>query len=170
MGIDERRRSSHPHAQDIGGFGSDLAPVKERIIDPILYQAEINVAVNALNIDPAEIIKSYETDKKKFSQVRVKAVYIVFNDYPSATPSGGKKPLTEAEAKAKADKLLKELRGGADFAKVVKENSDDETSRDKGGDFATLRFSDNIPDLMRAAVFGLKQGKVTEPLKQPNGF
>ena len=54
--------------------------------------------------------------------------------------------------------------------KLVKENSDDETSREKDGDFATLRSTDNIPDAFRAAVFALKQGEVSEPLKQPNGF
>ncbi len=55
----------------------------------------------------------------------------------------------------------------------MKDNSDDETSHtDKNGDFATLsRFSDNIDtDAFRAAVFALKQGEVSEPLKQPNGF
>ena len=54
--------------------------------------------------------------------------------------------------------------------KLVKENSDDETSRAKDGDFATLRSSDNIPDAFRATVFALKKGEVSEPLKQPNGF
>jgi parvulin-like peptidyl-prolyl isomerase len=52
----------------------------------------------------------------------------------------------------------------------VKENSDDETSKAKDGDFATLRRNDNIPDAIRAAVFSLKQGEVTEPVRQPNGF
>ena len=136
----------------------------------VLAQGEINVSLISLTIDTAAIVTTYDTNKKNYTQVNVKAIYIAFNDDPSAAPAGGKKPLTEVEAKAKADKLLKELRGGADFAKVAKEHSDDETSREKGGDFATLRFSDNIPDLMRAAVFNLKQGEVTEPLKQPNGF
>ena len=43
-------------------------------------------------------------------------------------------------------------------------------SRAKDGDFDTLRQTDNIPDAFRAAVFALKKGEITEPLKQPNGF
>ncbi len=136
----------------------------------VLAQAAINDGVNSLSIDPSEIVKAYDSDKKKYTQVKIKAIYIAFNDDPSAAVAPGKKSLTEAEARAKAEKLLAALRGGADFAKAAKENSDDETSRDKGGDFASLRFSDNIPDLFRAAVFNLKQGEITEPLKQPNGF
>jgi parvulin-like peptidyl-prolyl isomerase len=84
--------------------------------------------------------------------------------------ASGKKTLTEAEAKAKAEKLLGQIRLGADFVKLVKENSEDEDSRNKNGDFATLKASDNIPDAFRAAIFKLKPGETTEPLKQPNGY
>src|SRR5262249_3392931 len=89
---------------------------------------------------------------------------------PAASPVKGKKPLTDADAKAKAEKLLALIKGGADFVKLVKENSDDETSREKDGDFATLHFADNIPDAFRSSIFSLKQGEVSAPLKQPNGY
>ena len=132
---------------------------------------EINAAINLMVVEPADIVKYYDSNKQKYTQVRVKAIYIAFNDdAASSSTSKGKKPLTEAEAKAKATKLLAAIKGGADFVKLVKENSDDETSRAKDGDFATLRSSDNIPDAFRAAVFALKKGDVSEPLKQPNGF
>jgi parvulin-like peptidyl-prolyl isomerase len=134
----------------------------------VMAQAQITAAINAISIDPGEIVNAYDSNKKKYTQVKVKAIYIAFSD--DAAASKGKKPLTEAEAKAKAEKLKAALKGGADFVKLVKENSDDETSREKNGDFATLRFTDNIPDAFRAAVFALKQGEVSEPLKQPNGF
>ncbi len=137
----------------------------------VLAEAQINAAINQVVVEPADIVKYYDSNKQKYTQVRVKAIYIAFNDdAASSSTSKGKKPLTEAEAKAKATKLLAAIKGGADFVKLVKENSDDETSRAKDGDFATLRSSDNIPDAFRAAVFALKKGEVSEPLKQPNGF
>jgi peptidyl-prolyl cis-trans isomerase C len=137
----------------------------------VLATAQINAAMNLVVVEPAEIVKFYDSNKLKYTQVQVKAIYIAFNDdAASSSASKGKKPLTEAEAKAKAAKLLAAIRSGADFVKLVKENSDDETSRGKDGDFATLHSSDNIPDTFRAAVFALKQGAVSEPLKQPNGF
>ena len=128
----------------------------------ILSQAKLAEALNSTTVEPAEIVKSYDTDKERFKEVRVKAIYVSFGT--------GAQARTEDEAKAKADKLLTEIRGGADFVKLVKENSDDETSKAKDGDFATLRRNDNIPDAIRAAVFSLKQGEVTEPVRQPNGF
>ncbi len=137
----------------------------------VLATAEIGAAVNLIVVEPAEIVKYYDSNKRKYTHVRVKAIYIAFTDDAAASSAKkGKRPLTEAEAKAKAGKLLAAIKGGADFVKLVKENSDDETSREKDGDFATLHSSDNIPDAFRAAVFALKKGDVSEPLKQPNGF
>jgi hypothetical protein len=136
----------------------------------VLATAQISATVNGIQIDPGEIVAAYDNNKKKYTQVKVKAIYIAFSDDAAASTAKGKKSLTETEAKAKADKLKEALKGGADFVKLVKENSDDETSRDKDGDFATLHYTDNIPDAFRAAVFALKKGEVSDPLKQPNGF
>jgi peptidyl-prolyl cis-trans isomerase C len=128
----------------------------------ILSQAKLANAMNSMTVEPAEIVEFYDTNKERFKEVQVKAIYVSFGK--------GAKARTEDEAKAKATKLLAEIRGGADFVKLVKENSEDETSKAKDGDFATLRRNDNIPDAIRAAVFSLKQGEVSEPVRQPNGF
>jgi peptidyl-prolyl cis-trans isomerase C len=137
----------------------------------VLLTAAISAAMNRVVVEPGEIVKYYDSNKLKYTQVRVKAIYLAFSDDAAAgSASKGKKPLTEAEAKAKAVKLLAAIKGGADFVKLVKENSDDETSREKDGEFATLRSTDNIPGAFRAAVFALNKGDVSEPLKQPNGF
>ena len=135
----------------------------------ILSQAELSEAVNAVTVEPNAIVNYYDTNKEKYKQVKVKAIYITFASDPSAA-GGGKKARTEEQAKAKALKLLAQIRGGADFVKMVRENSDDETSRNKDGDFATLRPTDNVPDAVRAAVFELKPGEVSEPVRQPNGY
>jgi len=125
----------------------------------ILSEAKIADALNQIVVEPAQIVKAYETGKGKYAQVKVKAIYIAVGE-----------SLSESQALAKATKLLKAIRAGADFVKLVKENSDDDTSREKNGDFDTIRYSDNIPVSFRDAVFALKEGEVTEPLQQPNGY
>ena len=125
----------------------------------ILSEAKIADALNQIVVEPAQIVKAYETGRSKFAQVKVKAIYIAVGE-----------SLSESQALAKARKLLKAIRAGADFVKLVKENSDDDTSREKNGDFDTIRYSDNIPVSFRDAVFALKEGEVTEPLQQPNGY
>jgi len=130
----------------------------------ILYQAVLDRAFREATIEPVEVVNYYDSHKENYKQVRVKAIYIPFSDAPSITD------LTEEQAKAKAVKLIAEIRGGADFVKLVKENSQDETSRAKDGDFATLHVGDNIPDAIKAAVFALKQGETSDPVRQARGF
>ena len=132
----------------------------------ILGQAMMNSKLNTLQIGFDEITKYYEANKEQYKQVRVKALYIAFGDSAPA----GKQSRTDAQARDEATKLLAQIRAGADFVKLVKERSDDQTSREKDGDFATFHKKDNIPDALGAAVFALKKGDVTEPVRQPNGY
>lgn len=131
-----------------------------------LTQIEAGDAMNQVHVDPKEILNYYNANKNKYKQVKVNAIYIAFGE---ASKAGGTKVLSEEEAKAKATQLLSQLRGGADFAALAKENSDDETSKAKDGYFATLNPTDNIPDAFRV-VFQLNQGEITEPVRQENGY
>jgi parvulin-like peptidyl-prolyl isomerase len=136
----------------------------------ILSQAEINHVMNGSQYGEEDAEKYYQANKEKYKQVKVKAIYIPFSTAQASQISKGKAVLTEEMAKAKAEKLAAAARGGADFIKLVKENSEDEASKAKDGDFATLRQNDNVPDAIRSAVFQLKQGEITDPVRQPNGF
>jgi peptidyl-prolyl cis-trans isomerase C len=150
------------------------SPIKEQLLYArtlVLYQAEVQHQGNPTRIDGDEVDQYYAGHKEKYQQVKTDAIYIAFsNSAASQTGSDGKKILSEAEAKAKIAGLLEQIRKGADFKKLAKENSDDETSRAKDGYFATLSPADNIPDAIRTAVFALKTGETTDVIGQPNGF
>jgi len=137
----------------------------------VLYQAEINEKYNAIPVTPEEQQKFYEANKDRYTQANVKVIYLPFSATPPP-PSDpkAKKVLNEAEAKAKVEGLLKQIRAGADFVKLVKEHSEDPTSAAKDGDFGTIRKSDRIPDSIKSAIFSLKPGEVSAPVRQPNGF
>jgi parvulin-like peptidyl-prolyl isomerase len=136
----------------------------------ILSQAKLNDQLSQGTVEPSEIVQYYDVHKEKYKLIKVKAIYVSFSDDPPGANTKGRKPLTEAQAKAKAASLLAKIRAGADFVTLVKENSDDETSRSKDGDFITLRASDNVPDAVRTAVFALQKGEVSEPVRQQNGY
>jgi parvulin-like peptidyl-prolyl isomerase len=129
----------------------------------VLLNAKLVDAMNTAIVEPADVLKAYNANRDRYRQVKVRALYIAFG-------GTGKKPLTEAEALAKAGKLLAQIRSGADFGRLVKEHSDDPASAAKDGDFGTLRRGDNMPDAIRTAVFGLKEGETSEPVKQAGGF
>ena len=136
----------------------------------VLAQAEIQVQSNpSVQID--DLKKFYEGHKGDFSEVKTNAIYIAFSNSPASKVGGnGKKVLSQEEAKAKATALLEQVRKGADFKKLARENSDDEPSRSKDGYFGDLKPTDPMPDALRAAIFKLKTGETTDVIGQPNGF
>ena len=137
----------------------------------VLLQAEINQKIAEIQVPEEEQKKFYEANADRFVQAKVKAIYIPFSGAPvSKADEKGKKVLTEEEAKTKAESLLKQIRGGADFVKLAKENSGDPVSAGKDGDFGTIKKSDRIPDAVKTAVFAAKAGDVTGPVRQANGY
>jgi peptidyl-prolyl cis-trans isomerase C len=136
----------------------------------ILSQAAVNDVLLTFIPEPAEISKYYEVNKERYKQVKVKAIYLTFSKEPVSRQVNGKPVPSQEQAKTKAQALLAQARAGTDFVKLVRENSEDAASREKDGDFATLRASDNVPEAIRNAVFSLKQGEVSEPVEQPSGY
>lgn len=127
------------------------------------YRAKITVA-------DEEVAKFYEESKDNFQQAKLQVLLVGYAANPAPAKEGEKQKLNEEQAKAKAEDLVKQLRGGADFKALVEANSDDVASRAKGGDFGTIRRSDQIPPDLSKAIFSLKAGEYSDPVKQPNGF
>src|SRR5205823_14196176 len=114
-----------------------------------LANAQVSAATDAIPVTLDEQKKFYEANRDRYTQAKVKVLFISFRTTPPPAVSDpkAKKYLSEPEAKAKIEKLLAEVRGGADFVKLLKENSDDAESLAKDGDFGQLiKRSDNVPD------------------------
>lgn len=73
------------------------------------------------------------------------------------------------KARGRAAELLTRLRAGADFAEVAREESDDEFSAARGGALGVFERS-AFDTLIKAAVFELEVGQVSEPVQSPRGF
>jgi peptidyl-prolyl cis-trans isomerase C len=147
-----------------------VSPYKEQLLYfrmSMLANAVISNEVNSKPPNLDEAVKYYEDHKEAYKEVRVKALVIAFGNTGAAQQKG----LTEAQAKAKATKLLTEIRGGADFVRLVKENSDDKTSLAKDGDLEVIRADDaSWSEDIKTAALSLKQGGVSEPIRQSSGF
>ncbi|MGA3345524.1 MAG: peptidylprolyl isomerase [Terracidiphilus sp.] len=75
---------------------------------------------------------------------------------------------TDAAAKAKADDLLKQIQGGANFAELAAKNSDDPGSKDKGGELGFARRGMMVPEFDNA-IFTQKIGD-TKIVKTQFGY
>ncbi len=74
-----------------------------------------------------------------------------------------------AVAKVKADELYSKAKGGADFAKLANENSQDDASAKKGGDLGYIKKGDMVPQFEQAA-FNMKVGEISEPVLSQFGW
>jgi len=122
----------------------------------VMAQAAMADANRTVEIEDSAVEKRYAANRDKYKQVKVKVIHVAF------LPS-------EEQAKAKAERLSAEGRRGADFVKLVRENSADETTRAKDGDYGVVGLSDGN-DAVRMAVFSLKKGEISDPVRQPTGF
>ncbi|BAU26191.1 foldase protein PrsA [Aneurinibacillus soli] len=112
-----------------------------------------------------------EADKKKeYEQAKAQG-FLTSADVRHILISTEKR--SKAEAKKKADALVKELRGGADFAKLAKENTDDPGSKGTGGlyhhtmeDFPLAQTA----EAYRKAAMTLPLNKISDPIETEYGY
>ena len=73
-----------------------------------------------------------------------------------------------AASKAKADEMYAQLKGGADFATLAKENSADPGSKDCGGKL-TITRGQTVPEFEKVS-FELDKGELSKPVKTQYGY
>lgn len=73
-----------------------------------------------------------------------------------------------AASKAKADQVYAQLKGGADFAKLAKEDSADPGSKDSGGKL-TISRGQTVPEFDKVS-FELKTNELSKPVKTSYGY
>jgi peptidyl-prolyl cis-trans isomerase C len=110
----------------------------------------------------------FDANKSKFDEVKARHILVRTPDSP--VPVGpGKKALSDAEAKAKADQIAAQLKKGGDFAAIAKTESDDPGSGVKGGDLGSFAPWKMDPVFSKAAL-GLKPNGISDPVKTQFGY
>ena len=151
------------------------SPAKETLKLQRMYtmaNAEMVVAQDAIPVSVEDQKKFYEANRDRYTRARIKLLYVSFHNNPEPrSDPNAKKILSEPEAKAKIEKLLAQIRSGADFVKLVKENSEDPSKANDGDYGAPIRRSDKLlPEDGMKAIFSLKPGDVTDPVRTPSGY
>lgn len=113
----------------------------------------------------AEVEKYYSTNRDKFRKpesVTISEIYLSL---------AGK---TEADVKARAQSLLAQLRGGADFKTIAAASSERQVkgeliAKQNGGLVGTFQATDLLPEIA-AAIKNVQVGGVSEPLRTDDGY
>ena len=168
--------------------GQSFDEAKQRIKKGMAYQKLMDTQwAGKINVTEDDAKKYYSENKTKFEtpeQVRASHILIkpdtnqatagsALTSDPNARPPttlGGQDPnQAKAKAKAKAQDLLKQIKGGADFAELAKTNSGDTYSAVQGGDLGFFGRSQLVPAFERAA-FALKAGQVSDVVETQDGY
>jgi len=132
-----------------------------------LANAQLSKVEETLKPTDAQLEKVYALHKAELDQVHARHILIAFEGSKAAQE--GKPKLTDAQAKAKADDLHKQLLAGADFAELAKKNSDDLGSGSRGGDLGTFAKGQMVPEFEKAA-FETPVGKVSDVIRTEFGY
>ena len=109
---------------------------------------------------PGEVEKYYRDNEPQYTTAeQVRASHILLK-------TEGK---DEAAVKAKAEALLKQVKGGADFAALAKKESEDDQSKVQGGDLDYFGRGRMVKEFEEVA-FSLPVGQVSEIVKSSFGF
>ena len=140
-------RARQENLQESDGYNKRLSLIRERLLEEALLDKMISERVTK----DALQAKYKETVAKFPSKQEVRARHILVK--------------TEDEAKA----LVKELDGGADFAKLAADKSIG-PSKSRGGDLDYFGRGQMVPPFEKAA-FALKKGEYTKtPVQSPFGW
>lgn len=133
-----------------------------------LISKEIN---SRINVTDAEIKEVFEKNKETFNLPEGYHVQHIVVTPVAGPVNNGKKDdaKTPEEAQAKANRLLKLIQGGQDFAVVARDWSEDPDSAPNGGDlsFRSLADLEKLDPRVREAVKRLKVGE-SSPLIETN--
>jgi len=107
----------------------------------------------------AELQKIYDQRKEEFKAPAGAHILHILIKVDEGAP-----PAVDAAAKAKAETLVKELRAGADFAKLAKENSGDPSSAGNGGDMGWVDKDTTVAPF-DAAAFSIPLNTISDPIR-----
>ncbi len=133
-------------------------PEKKSLAIILLDPAKVEQGVNPTDTDLQSVYNSSLDRFRTPERVKVRHILITTD----ATT-------TDAQAQAKAADVLKQLKGGADFAELAKKYSKDPGSAAKGGDLDFISRGQTVPPFEQAA-FSLKPGDLSGLVKTTYGY
>lgn len=134
-------------------FAANIAayqqPEKRNLVILLADQAKIAQTINPADADLRVYYNQNQDQFRTPEQVKVRHILLKTQGKPAAE---------DAQIKAKAEDILKQVRAGANFADLVKKYSEDTGSVANGGEYTVQRNGQMVPEFENEA-FTLKPGE-----------
>ena len=141
-------------------------PEKRQIKYVVVDNAKIAAATAVTPQDLQTYYDQHRDDYRVPEQVKVSHI-LIKTPLPAAGAKEDEKGV--ADARAKAEGVLKELKAGGDFAKLAEKYSDDPGSAKAGGELGWIGRGRTVPEFEKAA-FSLGKGQTSDLVKSSYGF
>jgi peptidyl-prolyl cis-trans isomerase D len=163
----------HPTDEELKAFYernkatyNNSIPEKRQIKYVVVDSAKIATATNVTDQDLQAYYDQHRDEYRVPEQVKVSHILI---KTPLPAPGAKEDEKAIADARAKAEGVLKELKAGGDFAKLAEKYSDDPGSAKSGGDLGWIGRGRTVPEFEKAA-FSLGKGQTSDLVKSSYGF
>ncbi|MGM9531101.1 peptidylprolyl isomerase [Intestinibacter sp.] len=117
------------------------------------------------DVEESKLKEEYEANKDSYNTVTASHILISTTDDSGEELSDEKK----AEAKEKAEEVLKKAKAGEDFAELAKEYSDDTSNAESGGELGAFTYGQMVEEFSKAA-FALDKGEISDIVETSYGY
>ena len=167
----ERFGSQEAFERQMKAAGMTAADLRAKIAQKLTAEAVLMRELNVTIMD-AEAKQFYDdtnnsADFEQPEMVHVRHILLLTMDPVTRAP------LTADQQPAKRkqiDDLLKRIRGGADFAALAKQYSEDPNSKDNNNEMTLVRGNPGIPTEVEAAAFSLTNNQVSDVITTAYGY
>lgn len=159
--------ASEEGMKNLKSMGIDDAFLKEQTKKDLAWQNYKTNFDKVNTVSDEEIQKYYDDNKESFYKDEAKASHILIS-----TLDENDKPLSDekkAEAKKKAEDILKRAKAGEEFAELATEYSEDPGTASKGGDLGYFGKGKMVKEF-EDATFALKVGEISDIVESEYGY
>jgi peptidyl-prolyl cis-trans isomerase D len=163
----------HPTEEELKAFYdhnkagyTNSIPEKRQIKYVLVDSAKIGASTPVTEQDLQTYYDQHRDEYRMPEQVKVRHILI---KTPLPGPDGKVDEKAVADARAKAEDILKQLKAGGDFAKLAEKYSDDPGSAKNGGELGWIGRGRTVPEFEKAA-FSLPKGQTSDLVKSSYGF
>ncbi|MGB2602529.1 MAG: peptidylprolyl isomerase, partial [Candidatus Sulfotelmatobacter sp.] len=170
---DDIKKGLHPTPEELKAFYdshqknyANSIPEKRKIKYAVLDTAKIASGVQVTHDELQAYYNQHRDQYRTPEQAKVSHILI---KTPLPGPDGKVDEKGVAEAQRRAEDLLKQLKGGANFEDLAKKYSEDPGSAKEGGSLGWIGKGRTVPEFEKAA-FSLPKGQISDLVKSSYGF